>query len=124
MRFDGVVVIAIATALASGCSDEENPRGHGSDGGSGGEAGSGAGGAGGQGGGAVPLQGFDLQGNPVAGVDVAVHDATGALTAELVTDASGAAPADFPDGGGVSIFWRKAESNIDPGLRIDSYLGL
>jgi hypothetical protein len=84
-------------------------------------------GAGGGGGGGAPMGDRvlvrDPRGSAVPGVDVIVHDASGAVVAEATTGSDGEVDISLPEGGGVSLLWVEA-STSDPSLRIASFVGL
>ena len=66
----------------------------------------------------------DHAGRPAVGVDILVHDPTGATTQQTKTDATGAAVVDLAAGGGVTALYKSARENSAPGYSAVSVIGL
>jgi len=66
----------------------------------------------------------DHAGRPAVGVDILVHDPTGATIQQLKTDKTGAAMIDLVEGGGVTALYRSARENNPPGYSALSVIGL
>jgi hypothetical protein len=66
----------------------------------------------------------DHAGRPAVGVDILVHDPTGATTQQTKTDATGAAMVNLASGGGVTALYKTARENSEPGYSAVSVIGL
>jgi hypothetical protein len=62
-------------------------------------------------------------GTPIAGIDVVVHDSSGAVTAQATTDSDGIAPIQLSDGGGITAVWLE-DTPAGPDYHAASVLGL